>query len=860
MFVPRATACLFALLPALAGAKDSATLWRQSPPPFEVYDEGLAGPGGNGRATRPLADAGQWQWYLPPVQPDEARNRALAVAARHTAERLRRLGLRAPVLTIREDHYPLYLVKSLGSAAAHYGPGYREFSDVERERLETDDWDWAVVVGEDGAFGKDFGIYPEKGALSIGHELFHGIQRAYPVWSTHARGQRHEGQWVTEALPDALGLWTIKDLSIWGSPPFDWRRRFASGSQRFGKVLGMRPYDYPLDVRTAPTRMEIYPQGVRPDQRALMTSYMSSSFWRYVFEDSLPGDRAWRPLVPALDDGPVAGAARNLREESTLWADRSLRRHHPVWRRGLYDALPAFIAWWVQFPDEVMRSRRGEFAHARWIGHAFSDGCPLFELNESKPSVKLDVSIRYLAARCIRVKWTGATMGRSGWPAASLSVAYRNPLDSQPGQAQDARRATKALEDFHLGVHGVNLGKPQAIPDPATGKPNLLWTGLALDPLNGVSTNGETVLTFTNVAREPLKTSAFGYDIVIGMASATSQGKLVKPAEPAENKPASTVTVASRRRPLPALAPNVAQGESMSVQVTPSPLAARDDCLNATAKIAGGGAQAGAPSKRTSVSSELAGICLGMTAGASREDIQPPREPEVKLDLPHVPIGHTGPIDGARARVAWRDPALGRNDYVSARTRDVQLDIRESTAGTVSGTYRARFDAKKHDVEGEVSGDFSVWRAVSDERLPPEDPLDLVSSEMMQMVAKTGGSPDELRERMARNLPTARRQRPASTAVAAPGPCPLDCDAFRAGQVSDACRITFADTYAACPEGGVTARADIEALTGWMMRDMPEPQRSTMVRDTVDSVMRMPPAVREEWVQRLRRKKAAQGD
>ena len=819
MLLSRATACLFALLPALAGAKDSTTLWQQSPPPFEVYDEGLAGPGGNGRATSPLPDAGEWAWYLPPIQPDEARNRALAAAASHTAERLRHLGLRAPVLTVHEDHYPLYLVKSLGSSAAHHGPGYREFGEVEQERRRANDWDWTLVVGEDGAFGKDFGIYPEKGALAIGHELFHGIQRAYPTAIPRPPTGKHDGKWVTEALPDALGLWSIKDLSIWGSPPFDWRRRFASGSQRFGKVLGMRPYDYPLDVRTAPPQMPIFPQGVRPELRAEMTSYMSSSFWRYVYEASLPDDRAWQPLVPALADGPVGAQARNLREESTLWADRSLRRRHPVWHRGLYDAFPAFIAWWVDFPDFVMRSRQGELRHDRWLSHAFLDGCPLFELDEPVPTTRYQFEIRPLSARCFRVKWTGASLGRSGWPAASIAV---RPLDT------DTRAAVEAI---HLGFNGGKAGRPPAVTDPGTGEPSLLWTGLALDPFNPINTGGEAVLTFSNVAREPLDTKTRRYELEVGMAMASSQGNLLKPADAAEGSPASSVQFAARRRALPALAPSVAQGESMSIEATASPLAARDDCLNATAKMAGGVAQAGMPGERTSVSPERAGICLDMTAGATRESIQPPREPKVSLVLPHVPDGHTGPIDGARAHVTWRDPSLGRNDHVSARTRDVRVDVRLASAAIVSGTYEARFDAKRDDVEGVVSGEFTVWRALSDERLPPADPLDLVSSDMMMKVAHGGGSLDELRERMARNLPRARPARPAAGASAVVPAVPEDA----------------------------TTRAEIEELARWIMRMMPEPQRGEMVRKTVDSVMRMPPALREQWAARVRAERAEQG-
>lgn len=842
----RAIPCLLLLSLALppSGRADEPTsesLWRERPPPFRVYAEGFAGAPRPGAAIE--TRLGVVPWFLPPLDPSAERKAALEQAASHAAARFASAGLRAPRITRRDGVFPLYFVRDLGAAAAQYGPGYGEIGMTEALRVAEDDWDRVIAIGEADGFGPDLGIYPEKVAASGAHELFHGVQASYAHWSGHDATQSHEQKWVTEALADAIALWGIEGLTFLGNPPFDPRRRFASGSQRFGKALGLRPYDYPLDMRTAPPSMPIYPGGKTAESRQQMASYMTNSFWSFVWQHSLPAGKEWTPMSRALLLRTPARGTASLREDSVAWAHRSLVEYHPAWVGGLYDALPAFIAWWVAYPDQVMRSRRGEFAHQRWLGHAFVDGCPSYEINEAQPVVSFKLAVRELAAACVRVKWTGAPVGQSGWPAAALVAVAADG----GGEA--------ALDDLHVGIHGSDLGKPGGFTDASTGLPAIAWSGLSLDPLNPSRTEGETVITFTNVARDPLATRGRSYDIQLGVGTASASGQVTKPADAAQAQPASRVRVPDKRRAVPAV---VAPGKGRPLQATPAPAAGKDDCDNATMKTASATLMGFASRVRERPAPSMQAICLGAVASLDRDSLQPPLVADVQLKLPMVPVGHAGPLPGAEVHVDWRDPALGGRgkDGVSARTRDVRLEVEESTLGFVRGRYAARFVAAKHGVEGELAGDFLVWRAHADELRPPGDPLDIASSDLLLTFAATGKDVTQMRAQLGRRGGERADREPTGDAG---GACSLDCDALRHGQVSASCRSALAELYEACGDHAATDAAEVRALATWMLRNMPEPMRTEMVGQLVDQIMAMPSAMREDWARKLRAERDGSG-
>ena len=704
-----------------------------------------------------------------------------------------------------------------------------------------------MVVGEAAGFGADFGIYPEKVAVSTAHELFHAVQASYANWSGHDNSQLHEEKWVTEALPDAIGLWATEGLSFMGNPPFDPQRRFATGSPRFGKALGMRPYDYPLDLRTPPPRMPIYPSGNSADDMREIASYMTSSFWRFAWQHSMPHGQEWKPMRHALMLRTPRRGTSSVREDSLAWTDRSLKENHPAWKRGLYDALPAFIPWWVAYPDDVMHSRKGEFEHTRWLKHAFVDGCPLYELNDANPTATIGVAMRELSGACVRVKWTGAPVGKSGWPAFALVAISADG----GGEA--------ALTDLHLGIHGINLGKTDPYKDPATGLSSLTWSGLTLDPRQPANTDGETVITFSNVSPDPLKAKRRTYDIHLGLDLTSVSGQLDKPAERG-GRPASNVRVSARPHVAPGQVKAVPQGRTLTMAVVPSPIAGKDDCLNATAKSAGMAAFGLDTAPALAGGGNLMSICLEVAANATRESLNPARQPNVELTLPAVPDGHTGPVRGGRVIATWEDPALGKpgDQHVDARTEDVDINITQANPAFVRGRFVARFKAPSNTANGQLSGSFTVWRAPTNQRVPLADPLDYVSSGLIQTFAAMGKDPAELGAKLGRRN-AAKQSKQSSSADQAREICPTDCETMRQGKASPTCLNLMAELYASCPkgEGKEVTREEVATLAAWMFRTMPEPMRSEMSSQTVDSMMTMPTTVRESWASKLRAARAA---
>ncbi|WP_157559255.1 hypothetical protein [Hydrogenophaga crassostreae] len=778
-------------------------------------------------------------WLLAPLASTPQRLAALEKAASHAATRFASVGLRAPRLTRRDGVYPLYFVRDLGSAAAQYGYGYGEFGVIEALRYQKNEWDRVMIVGEADGFGKDQGIYPEKVAVSVAHELFHAVQDSYANWSGHDNSQLHEEKWVTEALPDAIGLWAIEGLSFMGNSPFDPQQRFASGSRRFGKVLGMRPYDYPLDLRTPPPSMPIFPAGSTEDDMREMASYMTNSFWGYAWQQSMPKGSEWKPMRHALMLRTPRRGTSSVREDSLAWTDRSLKENHPAWKRGLYDALPAFLPWWVAYPDDVMHSRKGEFAHTRWLKHAFVDGCPLYELDDAHPTATIKVAMRELAGACARVKWTGTPVGKSGWPAMALVVV------SADGGG-DA-----ALQDFHLGMHGTSLGKSDPYLDPASKLLSLGWSGLTLDPRKPASTDGETVITFSNVPLDPLYAKRRTYDIYLGVGRSDTSGQLDKPAERG-GRPASSARVSPRRHVMPGQVIAVPDGRTLTMAVVPSPIAGKDDCLNATAKSAGVvalGTDAGG-------ASNLMSICLDVATNATRKSLNPVRQPDVKLVLPAVPDGHSGPVRGGQVIATWEDPGLGKrgDQHVDARTKDVDINITLANPAFVRGSFVARFKAPSDTVNGQLSGSFTVWRATTNQRMPLADPLDYVSSDLIQMYTAMGKDPAEIGAKMGRRN-ASRQSKPSSNSASQVDEiCPMDCKAMREGKASPDCLKLMDSLYAACPkgEGESVTRDEVASLAAWMFHTMPEPMRSEMSSGTVDTVMKMPSAMRESWASKLR--------
>lgn len=738
-------------LSSWAGAAEptSAQLWNREPqPPFRISTEGFVAPPMGGADFTPMLSKGGAPWYASPRHATAAEIKALEDAAGFAARRYRELRLRAPVMKVRDGSYRMLLARNLGEAAASYGAGLEEISlsqalDLARsDPLSWNGWEYFLRLSEaeglDDPENIDWKIYPTKIASSLAHEIFHSVQAAYPPLSARSG---YEG-WIGEGLPDAIAPFAIRGLRFLGGSPYLFPNNFRSGNARFGKALGLRPYDYPLDLSVLPPDLKIKP-GLPWDKRRQLAGYMTSSFWRYLFEDIQKPGQEWTQVSGLLLQ---AQQGRSKPEDLLLWADLAAKTAMPTFSHGLHEAFPDFIAKRVEYPDQMVlgKARQGVFKHPDWLGYLFQDGCKRIVLDDRNSTAKEELDIYPLAARCLRVKWNGTRLPESGAPTATVAAT---PLSGG--------NLAVAVESLRLGHHGSVEGYLASYPDKATGVTVRRFQPLDLDPLLAAATDSELVLTFSNVAKDVRDTVRQRYRIEIVVNSTLAQGQLTQPADAAAGRPASTGKASGKRRSVPSAGMDGSADGMLSVGAAQGGLEIDEiyDCVNGMLKTQSAGLLALNDRPRDKPPSA--------TPPKSCQTLQQIANPHfaaqhrgamsVRLDLPRIPTGTQGEVRGASVTVEWYDPALQASGgaQVSASTDQVTLTIDEATASYLKGSYRARFNEREHGVVGSVSGDFVQSRADTDALVASDDPLDYLSTDALLAFHYAGLSGAEL-QRMGR--------------------------------------------------------------------------------------------------------------
>ena len=785
--------------------------WQQTVPPFVTMNGVFARPG--------LVTA--------PATANAKRMAELEVIASYAASNYKRLGFTAPKLKVMEpgllgrlagssepSAYVLaYSRNGLASAAAAYAGGVVVDAAGRMGRLQEisggavttlvnsqlaavtgqfEQWDGHIFLGEVSMFETaDLKTYPERAKASVAHELFHAIQASYPaprgddtgaLSAALEDGRRYAGEggkWMGEGLPDAIALHAIKGLE-----GFDFKRRYASGHCEFSKGMGLRPWDYPLELSSFPSFALNYQKCTKllndVKDRYVLAGYQTSAFWRYVFEHSMPRGREWRALPAAMRKiGGYTGGSRN--HNLLRWTDDTIKSGHPAFTRGLYDAFPAFIADLVEAPDQFYKSRKGLLKHPEWLENLFAEGCPRVEIPTGAPMVKLTMSLRPRAAGCVRIAWAGDSYGDTGWPAATITA-----------MTKDGRFGP--LNDLHLGLRGKREGDGHISTDAKTQKHIKVWSGRTLDPLNPSKTNREAVLTFINIGKEanPSATVAQEYEIRLGFAMASATGNVTKPGD--EKRPASTGRANTPRKALPALSKPGSPDDTPELQplVGPFPLDDADGvaCTNQALKLAGTapGLTIARETENPPTADLTGGACQRLMVKAQAAMLRGEagtlsNRLGINLTLPAVPSGTVGAVKGATAQVEWMDPAqraAGFDVSVTAETDEVQVTISEANPAYVMGSFTARFNREQHDAIGSVSGEFLHWRSDGSSKFP-EDPLDLMSSDFL-LAASYAGMDVQQMSKQAReaNAESSAPPPPSSSGggrggVLEPSGCNCDC-------------------------------------------------------------------------------------
>jgi hypothetical protein len=903
---------------------DAAKLWASPKPPFAVtpampltdlsefrrfdseFREQI-------RQIQGKVDLSEEKYPLPLKRPHNAtseRLKELENASSLAARRYQSIKLQAPVLKVDNGKFRALLVEDAGGSAAFYGRAVEStqspYDDFSRWHAAPEDPikpEPTLILGEAEIYGPDLGVFPAKGALTIAHELFHAIQAGYPEAPKDRTGKNspHQHKWITEGLPDAIAPWALDGVLFQGQV-FDWKTSLKTGSQRFGTVLGMRPWDYPLDLSSVPLpSMKIQPKNTGASDVRELASYMTSAFWRYVFEEAPKASLAWSALPKVLATANNGGGGSS-REKQLLWADEAVKAAIPTFS-GLYHGLPAFIAHRANYPDQVMGSRAGVFAHPQWLDYMFQDGCPLITLNGgpmTPPTV--DIEIRPLAAKCLRVKWTGQRYPTTGAPSVNV---YAMPLNSKD--------TIISLQSFHLGHHGSSEGFLHSYKDKLTQHTVRESLPVDLDPLNPSKTDGEVVLTFTNVAKDPTQTVPQQYRITLLVGNSQVQGSVTQKADPETGRPASTGKASGKRRSNPPATQGVDGESEIGVGALDSSPDVDElfDCYNgmfkqssrATLQLSDKVREQPLPEGPPPVCAVLSQIASPGFATRIRNKMG------VTLKLPRVPTGTRGPVRGATVEVAWIDPAMNPNNNpnIGETTELVEVTLIEATETYVRGTYSARFTEALHGLTGSVSGDFLQARADTEAPILPADPVDHFSTDFLLAMHYAGMTNQQLRQ-MANEGAENRRQENApnrSTSglganSSTPAACQCDCTEFdspRRDECATQCvgyapisaqcviqrevnkgrdRDALLEEINACPSdcaslrdaapaicgdvlyqmrraclasgpGGVT-QAQVDCYLNYVVREAEEPLKTRLRRQLAEQIQQMEAGSRDQYV------------
>lgn len=898
-----------------AGADAQAKAWENKTPKFKINLEDLYAPDGTSRTA-----GGVVPYFKPATNPTPERMAGLNKAAEYAAMGFKTLKLPAPRVEVEDNAFQLYFVDTMDAAAAHGGAS-RWGVSATAQVLGVSPFDekYYIRIAESEGFDPtDFTIYPQKVGASVAHELFHGVQKQYPAWTVPKNEIPYDGEWFSEGIPDAIGLWAMRGISLFGAAAFNPESQFKSGDCRFAKVMGMRPYDYPLHLSEFPTKapfttcMIYKPSG---DGFKKLFSYQTSSFWRFIFDDTMPNGQEFSILNDFMNRTPQG---KDKGTAALKFADEGLKKYHPAWKRGLYDAYPAFINKWVHFPEDTMKSNQGFFATQKWLEHLFIDGCKTAELGHPFiNSVEIKTKIRANAATCIKVKWVDHYNPRPEQVMARLELLHKTNID--------------ALEGIRLGTHGKAYGdllyeyfidengnqRLRTMPARAVGL-------VPFKPYKTERTGDEIIYTISNMQKDPLKTQDENVILTLSLAEVQAQGSLTHTQYSSDPKdlppPPSKPKFTGKRVPHN----GVAREEDESIQIEIITGAAGDQVATKcnvnqlTSNIESVYEGAGWAEKGSSCAAAV----------QNRKDIV-----EVDLAIPYIPLGKTGNISGAEVTVKWHDPHPKLGDLAFS-TDQVTLSIEQNTADVVKGKFTANYNQTDSSAStvGTVTGQFAV-NLLDDktrDKAISNDPMDafptdwwtaqafaghgtpsmnfmqqIQSANAMESVEtfgeiqgrkiiykgkKTGGGGKVMGQQASTSSscqcdenefqafnPNAKAKRQACGLQCLHYPnamqyvmnyeqkrgqtlekiqnqcnqCSTSCSDLRAGKISNFCQEAFWNVYQTCSQKAVTYE-EAAAMVEKLVKDMPEPMKSEMRKAMLEQFKNGDEEARERWVEMMR--------
>jgi hypothetical protein len=578
--------------------------------------------------------------------------------------------------------------------------------------------------------------------------------------------------WCGEGSTHAIAQFALRRIG------YDPVKGYASGVRNVVKDIGLRPYDVTLSLSEVPGRIpdflaaEVREAGGKESERAKSfweqnATYLTCSFWRFLFEEeapvrlsgparrgapgpTAPGDfelfAPFRAFAMTGEDRARAGANSRWIDPVIALLDRFLKSRHPVWGvTGLYRAFPAFIAHFVEWPDQIAKSRKGFLAHDKWLDGMFMDGVPLLEIAPGQDIIHEPAIIPPYAARALRFKLPRI----EGMPESLLGTEY--PRVTITVTTLNGPR--DAIDHIHLGLRGGVLGNvySQAVRSGA-GRVRR-WANIDARALFPGRTDGESVLTIINSAPKPEAGRPIKVRVHIALQVVDSSGQCSYHPLPVPGPNGQMVTIPSsvspptgRKVPTLAVERGIDDVEITIVQDADLVELIGMSVMNGT----GSGMEVQRESERGPTGLAAPDPAKIQALAARASNLSTKRGLMITLTLPRVEPGTVGPVSGARVRAEWIDPAynafaqFGVSNTVSIATDAVEAVLTANSEGTLVGTYAANFDAASDNADrifrGRVSGNFStgVVKDEAQEAELPEEKFAMVPTDFFIGMARAG--------------------------------------------------------------------------------------------------------------------------
>ena len=745
-------------------AAQAKKIWNARPPQFVLQtDFDMAYEG----LRRPAYDK-----PLTPAQTTLIQDTLAACAAFYKAR-----GFGPPTLPVADGAFHIFFVTNMPSVNGAYGgmrgslvgadpwmtvPGVElksnlGFLSAASNMVDVVPQGQHLVLNAENFFAPDPShIWEPRGTLA--HELLHSLDIGEATESlNNALTEDTVGNWFSEGNVESVAPFALAALNY--DPMAAWK----TGARVFAQNVGMRPYDYPLSLKFVPPRRPAWVRNGSPLQAGAKeheaaasfwkynATYFTSSFWRYILKEvapykpagkmvPVPGNfellRLLRKMEVTAADLQAVADNRDL-DAGIPVLDRFLRAHHPTWgATGLHRAFPAFIAHWIEWPDQDVKSRNGLYAHQKWLDTIFMDGAKQHELLPDKP-LTFELLVLPLAAKAVQFEVPNVSFVGNDYPPVAITVSV---IDGH-GQANP-------IDNIHVGLRGQCL--PNMPSSRRYGTERIRrWPSEKATPLKRGATGGRTVLSFINVAPNPASTKPVRIRVEIAAQVASSNGQCSYHPLPVLDKKGDPVplppSVAPKGDPVTQATPVGQTSDKLTVTILQDADIVR--MMNAPLSMAELMAvERIADEPKTDLTQlALSANFVGKYGPGGKGALT------IELNLPRIEPGYSGPVAKGIAIATWREPRYEAfaqynvSPQVSIETDAVQVFVICTEGGILNGSYTADFNAGSQNSEGifrgRIEGKFQVIIAkdeAEEDAQWPEDKTAVLPTDFFVSAGRAG--------------------------------------------------------------------------------------------------------------------------